>query len=99
MASRAEQVEHALQAVLEDLAAIEHERWASWQQYLHEQGIRQADGSILLKAELVSRWELQIQTPYCSLSEEEKDSDRDQVRRYLPIVRNLLEQESSRCQR
>lgn len=72
--------------LVEALAAIEHERWAHWQQYLHEQGIRNEDGSILLPAHLVARWERQITTDYRDLSEEEKESDREQVGRYLPLI-------------
>ena len=32
----------------------------------------------------------QIATPYSELSEKEKESDRDQVRKYLPIVATAL---------
>lgn len=75
-----------LEGIVEELASIEHERWAHWQQYLHGKGIRQPDGSLLLPAELVSRWEAQIGTPYADLSEGEKQSDREQVHRYLPRI-------------
>ena len=75
-----------LEGIVEDLASIEHERWAHWQHYLHGKGIRQPDGSLLLPAELVSRWEAQIATPYAELSEGEKQSDREQIHRYLPRI-------------
>jgi hypothetical protein len=39
----------------------------------------------------VSRWDAQIATPYQSLTSEEKESDREQVRRYLPTVVTILE--------
>lgn len=72
------------------LAAIEHQRWAHWQRYVHEQGTRQPDGSLLLPAALVSRWEEQIHTPYSELSADEQRSDQDQVKRYLPAIRDAL---------
>lgn len=72
--------------MIEKLAALEHERWAHWQRYMHDQGARQPDGGLLLPADLVARWERQIETPYSALSEKEKESDREQVRRYLPFV-------------
>lgn len=75
-----------LEEIVEELASIEHERWAHWQQYLHEKGIRQPDGSLLLPAELVSHWEAQIATPYADLNEGDKQSDREQVHRYLPRI-------------
>ena len=72
--------------LLEDLAAIEHERWAHWQRFMHEQGKRQPDGSLTLPADLVAKWDRLIDTPYGQLTEKERESDRDQVRRYLPTV-------------
>lgn len=81
-----------VQAALQDertvdrLAAVEHERWAHWQRYLHDRCERRDDGSLVIPAELVSRWEEQIRTPYVALSPVEQESDREQVRRYLPTV-------------
>jgi len=71
---------------LDRLAAVEHERWAHWQRYVHEQCRPTADGSLVIPAELVKRWSRQIETPYAELTEAERESDRDQVRRYLPHV-------------
>lgn len=80
------ETEALLEGIVEDLAAIEHERWTHWQRYLHEKGVRQPDGSLILPAELVSRWDIQIETPYADLSEAGKESDREQVQRYLPRI-------------
>ena len=74
-------VEAALDDITEELAAIEHERWSHRQRYMHGKGKSKADGSLVIAAELVQRWERQITTPYTALSEVEKDSDREQVRR------------------
>lgn len=79
-----------VEELLEPLSAIEHERWAKWQQYVHSKAIRQSDGSLLIGSDLVARWERQIALPYASLSETEKESDREQVRRYLPIIKAAL---------
>jgi len=76
----------AINELIEKLADVEHERWAHWQRYLHSKCVRASDGSLTIPPELVLRWELQIDTPYSELSEEEKESDRDQVRRYLSII-------------
>jgi hypothetical protein len=75
---------------VERLAAIEHDRWASWQRYVHDHCHRLDDGSLVIPADLAARWEVQIQTPYAELSEQEKDSDREQVQRYLPTVIEAL---------
>lgn len=84
------EVERRLNALVEDLASIEHERWAHWQRYMHGKAERRPDGALVLPAELVERWEAQIATPYSDLSEAEKESDREQVRRYLPLIGKAL---------
>ena len=73
-------------ALIEDMAAIEHQRWAHWQKYVHDQCERLPDGRLVIPSDLVRRWEKQIDTPYDQLSEAEKASDREQVERVLPIL-------------
>lgn len=80
----------SLNAAIEDLSRIEHERWAHWQKYMHSKGSIQADGSLVIPRDLVEKWERQIDTPYANLSEEEKESDREQVRKYLPTIEQIL---------
>jgi hypothetical protein len=83
-----ERIREALESdeTVERLAAIEHERWAHWQRYVHRQCERQDDGSLVIPAELAARWEAQFETPYAELTEKERDSDREQVRKYIPTV-------------
>lgn len=82
------------EALLDELAAAEHERWAHWQRHVHDHCRVNPDGSLTIPAHLVERWIAQISTPYSALSEPEKESDRDQVRRYLPIISKALVKES-----
>lgn len=77
--------------VIDGLASIEHDRWAHWQQYVHAQCQRREDGSLVIPPNLVARWERQIETPFVNLSEDERESDRQQVREYLPFVIEALE--------
>lgn len=70
----------------EQLAAIEHERWADWQKWMHSQCDRTYKGELLIPADLVERWERQINTAYNQLTEQEKDSDRQQVDRYWHLL-------------
>jgi spore cortex formation protein SpoVR/YcgB (stage V sporulation) len=72
--------------LLETLAAIEHQRWADWQKYVHSKGKEYRDNTFRLPHDLYRQWERQIATPYAELSEAEKESDREQVRRYLHIL-------------
>jgi hypothetical protein len=78
------------ETLVESLAAIEHERWSHWQRYLHAQCLQQPDGALTIPTELVARWSAQMSTPYAQLSEAEKDSDREQVYRYLPVIAAAL---------
>ena len=87
-------LEQKLNELLEDLASIEHERWSHWQSYMHSKCVPQGDsGALLIPAELVKQWEKQIATPYSKLSEEEKESDREQVRKYLPLIVRVLKRD------
>ena len=87
---RYEDIENLLGSLVEQLAAIEHERWSHWQRYVHSKCIPQSDGSLTIPAALVARWEKQILTKYADLEEQEKESDREQVRKYLPIIASIL---------
>jgi hypothetical protein len=86
MTRDASEIEKVLNGVLEQLASIEHERWSHWQSYMHSQCLRLPDGSLLVPAELAARWESQYKTRYEDLGDKEKNSDREQVMRYLPLV-------------
>lgn len=89
-----EQIRQILEGeqTVERLAAVEHERWAHWQQYVHDQCELQDDGSLIVPAKMVARWQIQIETAYSELSDQEQESDREQVRRYLPVVLDALNQ-------
>lgn len=88
------EIEACLEAALERLAAEEHARWAHWQRYMHAKSERRPDGALVIPPELVRRWEAQIATEYAELSAAEKESDREQVRRYLPLIVDALASES-----
>ena len=85
-----DEVAKLLEKLMERLAAVEHERWAHWQRYMHGKSTKQSDGSVLIPPDLVKQWERQLSTPYSELTEKEKESDREQVRKYLPILVEAL---------
>lgn len=92
MADQREGLRAALESesLLEELAAIEHERWSHWQRYLHDQCVDGPNGSLIIPAEQARRWSKQMNTPYGQLSDDERESDREQVRRYLPLIATTL---------
>ena len=68
--------------LIEALAALEHERWSGWERYrtkaLHEMH-HSGEANIV-------RWIRQRKTAYADLSEQEKESDRAEVRKTLAIM-------------
>lgn len=68
----------------EKLASIEHERWSDWQAYCHKAIID--SGGVIPAPYPLDHWNRQITTQYKDLTEKEKDSDREQVDRYLPVI-------------
>ena len=70
----------------EQLAAIEHERWADWQKWCHK--VLRENNPSPEQGDILERWDRQIETPYPELSEKEKDSDREQVDRYWQLVQD-----------
>lgn len=90
--------EEQKQLIREKLADIEHQRWAKWQAYLHsklyslgESELSLNNHLLVMPTELYQRWERQIATPYSELSEKEKESDREQVDMYFPIIEEMID--------
>ena len=77
--------------LVEKLADIEHQRWSDWQKYLHSRCTKDEEGNLIIPAKYVASLEWQIATPYAKLSEQEKDSDREQVTRYWDLIRKVFE--------
>lgn len=79
---------------IEKGAALEHDRWAKWQKWMHGR-VYDSSKSInphlkVIPTEDFNRWERQIATEYEQLSDKEKESDRIEVRKYLPLIQDLL---------
>ena len=72
-------------------ADLEHMKWVGWQSYLSKS--EWTKNGYLIPKELCIKWQKQIDTPYSKLSEEEKESDRIEVRKYLPLIRRFLKSE------
>ena len=94
--------EKTLQDFIEKGAALEHARWARWQAYLHRKCVEHENGKgefVCFPAELFRRWERQINTPYEELTEQEKESDRREVREYLPFLTTLVAEQRAEAAR
>ena len=64
----------------EKLADIEHQRWSDWHRY----------SRLMTTRRNIERWDEQAEIPYIALSEKEKNLDRKQVDRYLPLIKTFL---------
>lgn len=72
--------------LVERLAALYHEQWSGWAGWMLDRWLStHPSGEAYL-----DRWRRQIATPYGSLSEEEKESDRIEARKALRVVRDSL---------
>lgn len=83
------------QELIEALADAEHASWSRWMTYLFSTGTAGEHPPneypvVTLPSTLVARWSEQAMTPYDGLSEEEKQSDRDEVANILPVIRQYV---------
>lgn len=74
--------------LIEQLADKAHASWSHWMQWLFACSQQQPDGSVVIPPELVSRWQRQANTAYADLSEQEKQSDRAEVHKILPVIQH-----------
>jgi hypothetical protein len=86
-----------IKTFIEKAADLEHQRWARWQEYLHSKlqySEFKDDGTTMacyiMDAGDFEHWRKQIDQDYYELSEAEKESDRKEVRKYFPFIKDLL---------
>jgi hypothetical protein len=65
--------------LVEALADYAHDSWSNWVRYMFAN----------LDEAHIQRWKRQMQTPYAELSEEEKESDREQARIIIEVISKL----------
>lgn len=83
------------------LADKQHEIWAHWMKYqfskcqphkissLNTRTKEYEDietGGLVIPKDLVERWKRQMETPYSKLTDKEKESDREQVRKFIDLI-------------
>jgi hypothetical protein len=83
--------------LIEKLADAEHASWARWMDYLFGRCYPEIDGSLMIPADLVARWQRQVATPYADLGESEKQSDRNEVAHIVPFI--AAELDATRAER
>jgi len=76
----------------DELAAYAHNAWSGWMKYLFEKSIKSVDGTVIIPAWAVERWERQANTPYNDLPSREKDSDRAEADQIINILERSNQQ-------
>lgn len=73
-------------ALLELLAAEQHEIWAHWMEYLFSVSVHNKGGSVTIPVDKVTRWAEQMKTHYVLLSRQEQKSDIEQAEKVLAVI-------------
>ena len=79
----------------ESLADKQHDIWSHWMKYMFTQCDieRDAFGDIVscsIPAEKVERWMRQMNTGYDDLTDKEKESDRNQVDKFMHLIMEAM---------
>lgn len=78
---------------IEDLAEAEHNSWSDWMRWMLAsivsdlQEVDSVNKYLVFDLPCMQRWMRQMKTPYVSLTEKEKESDRIEARKKLRIYR------------
>ncbi len=70
----------------EQLAALEHDQWAHWMQYMFSLCAEDEEGNYVIPLASVAQWQRQAATGYEELSEKEKNSDREWAEKVWRII-------------
>ncbi len=69
-----------------ELAALLHELWGGWMEYLFSLCPTLASGAVEIPVSLVARWKRQVATAFADLSAAEQASDRAEADRVLALL-------------
>ena len=72
--------------IREKLAELAHEQWCGWMQYMFSKSFINQDGTMTIPKWAVERWTRQINIKYPDLTEEEKESDRNEADKVFSII-------------
>lgn len=74
-----------LDPILEKLSEVAHDVWSSWVNNLLNKYL-DVNGNIHIPIEKVNKWKSLVNTKYNDLSNEMKELDRIEARKYLEII-------------
>ena len=68
---------------IEVIADFCHKQWIHWMTYLTSKISGTNEDQLSLQ-----HWKRQMNTPYSELTEKEKESDREQARKFIKLIKN-----------
>lgn len=71
---------------LDKLGAVEHIRWAHWQEYLFSKCNKNDDGTLTIPSDLVVRWKRLVDLHYKELTRDEQQSDIGEAISTLDVI-------------
>jgi len=77
-------------SLLDVIADQEHEQWSHWMKYMFSCGTTNDDGSWTMPKDKVERWKRQMETPYTSLTDKEKMSDKEMAEKPITALKNHI---------
>lgn len=63
-------------------ADLEHDRWARWHKY----------SRLMETPENREMWDRKAEMPYIGLTDKEQESDKVEVKKYLPLIEKIIQQ-------
>lgn len=80
----------------ERLANLMHEIWAHWMKYVFARCWETLDADMVIPFDFASRWQRQMDMDYEQLSEQDKESDRQQADKILAVLEEYNEDQADR---
>jgi len=68
------------------LADLAHQQWSGWMEYLFSKCTFNEDGTAVIPAWAVTRWQRQLATPFADLPPEEQEADFSEADRVLEVL-------------
>jgi len=76
------------EVMLEPLADLMHQIWTHWMKYLYSK-LEEDDLGMVISWPDYNHWKQQMETDYSDLLELEKDSDREQAKKIIIVLRTI----------
>ena len=75
----------------EQLADLAHQQWSGWMHYLFSKCDKGVDGTLIIPAWAVERWQRQMTLPYSQLDVDEQESDRKEADKFIELIEQARE--------